>query len=41
MNNYDGLTQCQKILKIMYDYIDSDREWYGKRFSTRTIFYRI
>ena len=32
MNDYDGLTQCQKILKIMYDYIDSDKEWYGKDF---------
>jgi hypothetical protein len=32
MNNYEGLTQCQKILKIMYDYIDSDKEWYGKDF---------
>ena len=32
MNNYDALTQCEKVLKIMWDNRIKKKVWYGKDF---------
>ena len=32
MNEFDGLSQCEKMLWIMYKDIDNDKEWYGSDF---------
>jgi uncharacterized alpha/beta hydrolase family protein len=32
MNEIDNLTQCEKMLWIMYKEIDNNKEWYGKDF---------
>lgn len=38
MNEFDGLTQCERILKMMYRNKDLKKVWYGKDFQHEPYF---